>query len=61
MTIIFKKLTMEERAVWGTCPVCEAPEGVACGLLAGLEDGEEDGTHVARLVNAPAYGAEVQQ
>jgi hypothetical protein len=30
MTERFKDLNYEERATWGECPVCEAPDGAPC-------------------------------
>lgn len=46
--IELRKLTIEERAVWGTCPVCGNPHGKPCA--SGM-------THSARLVNAPQVAA----
>lgn len=56
MTVKFKKkLTYEERAVFGTCPICAAAEGEVCrpeaGILLDAELGP--GAHVARLLAAP--------
>jgi hypothetical protein len=42
--IIVKKLTYEERATWGVCPVCNASAGDQC---------KGGGPHIARLINAP--------
>ena len=46
--IELRKLTIEERAVWGVCPVCEKKQGEPCA--SGM-------THAARLVNAPRVAA----
>ncbi len=49
-------LTYEERAVWGLCPICKAPNGQACDKSAAesryLSRG---GAHLARLQWAPQY------
>ena len=54
------KLSFEERAVWGDCPVCAAKDGEKCnpnaGLLATLIVAGETiypGAHPARLDRAP--------
>jgi hypothetical protein len=59
MTLYVKKLTCEERAVFGKCPVCEALPGEPCCILASDPPRDEVGTgaHVARLVNAPTVAA----
>jgi len=44
--ITLRELTIEERATWGTCPVCKAEH---------LERCDCDGAHIARLVNAPQF------
>lgn len=46
--ITLRELTIEERATWGTCPVCKAEH---------LERCDCDGAHIARLVNAPQFVA----
>ena len=55
-----RELTYEERATWGTCPVCGAEDGQPCdghvGLAMGLNvNGEppKDGVHLGRLQRAP--------
>ncbi len=60
--IYIKALTIEERAVWGTCPVCGARQGRPCKLTAGIQispnnEFGEFGTHPARLYNAPKTAA----
>lgn len=44
-----REATYEERATWGECPVCHAPDGQWCS---------PEGTqrvHLGRLMNAPLY------
>jgi hypothetical protein len=60
--IELRKLTVEERAVWGLCPVCHSGHGKPC--MAMTADGkpsrllETKGAHLGRLVNAPKVAAE---
>lgn len=54
MTITIKKLTIEERKIWGKCPVCDSPHGKSCKPTSA---DIEPGVHVARLVNAPVIAA----
>lgn len=52
------ELTIEERAVHGTCPVCMAEHGRLCRVpIKTWEECEFSGTHIARLVNAPLIAA----
>ena len=60
--IYLKRLTTDERALFGTCPVCKAPDGEACTLS--MDDFEDYplgdlgfGAHAARLYNAPKTAA----
>ena len=60
-----RKLTYEERAVWGECPVCHAKHGEKCDFSVGIPlgvnvNGEhpKDGAHFGRLMNAPYYVSE---
>jgi hypothetical protein len=55
-----RDLTYEERATWGTCPVCGAADGVPCDGYVGIPLGRtatgeppKDGVHLGRLQNAP--------
>ena len=62
MSIYIKSLTIDERATWGTCPVCEAQHGEPCDMTAGIALGAPEelgnlGTHAARLWNAPKRAA----
>jgi hypothetical protein len=64
MTIYIKQLTYEERATWGTCPVCEAQHGKQCEAApADIDYFQFDGAfsgfgaHAARLYNAPHAAA----
>ena len=59
-------LTFDERAKWGACPVCHAPDGVACngeiGIPLGRTCGDrvaEGGAHLGRLLHAPLRIREV--
>lgn len=61
-----RKLTFDERATWGDCPVCKAPDGEPChpevGFPIGLNvKGErpKDGVHLGRLNAAPSRVREV--
>jgi hypothetical protein len=58
-----REATFEERATWGTCPICQAQPGEWCHADSGLQLGspagggrmqDGDGAHLARLQNAPA-------
>jgi hypothetical protein len=67
MPIYIKQLTYEERAVYGTCPVCGAKKRMPCDMMQGIplniqaysakpagpDEFSDVGTHVARLINAP--------
>ncbi len=61
--ITITDLTIEERALWGVCPVCGAEHGQLCVPL--TKDGKPSklfeygtgDTHIARLVNAPHTAA----
>jgi hypothetical protein len=60
--IYIKRITPDERAVFGTCPVCKATDGEQCTLsVQDLEtwpfDDAGTGAHVARLINAPQKAA----
>ena len=57
-----RETTYEERAIWGTCPVCKAASGEWCHAEIGAQlgvrvDGKRmqtgDGAHLARLQRAP--------
>ena len=57
-----RKLTYEERATWGKCPVCQAEDGEWCHAEIGPQLGIQvgggrmatgEGAHLARLQNAP--------
>lgn len=53
-----RELTFDERAVWGTCPVCKAGPGTRCdwsvGILAALYMHQNPrGAHLGRLQAAP--------
>lgn len=45
-------LTYDQRAVWGTCPVCRAKHGERCRLYDAL--GTHEWTHTSRIEQAPA-------
>lgn len=54
-------LTYDQRAVWGTCPVCRAQHGERCRADVGIALGVSsaggppvDGVHLGRLQAAPA-------
>jgi hypothetical protein len=49
--ITITDLTIEERHTWGKCPVCGVEHGQAC------KPDDINGTHIARLVNAPHTAA----
>jgi hypothetical protein len=54
--LYIKRLTYEERATWGTCPVCGATAGITCTSepnAAVCIEFESLGTHAARMINAP--------
>ena len=49
------ELTYEDRATFGTCPVCGVPHGskcLPCGMTLG-GDYPKDGVHLGRLQQAP--------
>ena len=53
-------LTYDERAAWGTCPVCRAEHGERCSSAFGIPLGQsaaggppENGVHLGRLQAAP--------
>lgn len=57
-----RELTYDERAKWGECSVCHAPDGEYCYAAVGLQLGiradgrrmqDGDGAHLGRLQNAP--------
>ena len=59
-----RETTYEERATWGTCPICGAEPGEWCepagtpslGIPVGGGRHEKgDGVHMARLTNAPRH------
>lgn len=72
MPYYLKHLTLEDRSVWGTCPVCYAEPGTNCRPACPSEGpcdicgspnhgpcllGEMTGAHIARLINAPMVAA----
>ena len=55
-----RKLTTNERFVWGDCPVCDATDGEPCNGHVGFSLGKTvngtnpaRGAHLGRLQNAP--------
>ena len=44
-------LTYDQRAIWGTCPVCRAPHGERCSPTDELE--AHRWTHGVRIQKAP--------
>lgn len=53
-----KTLTYNERATWGTCPVCKAQHGEPCDGAAGMfptTQKVEGAVHYGRLSNAPLH------
>jgi len=55
-----RKLTYEERATWGKCPVCQAGPGEWCNPQIGVAMGRtvygeppNQGAHMGRLQEAP--------
>ena len=61
-----RKLTVDERFVWGDCPVCDAKDGEPCNGHVGIPLGRNingdvpaSGAHLGRLQNAPFEVAEV--
>jgi hypothetical protein len=53
-----RQLTYDERAVWGTCPICGAEMGQPCdgsiGYYVGcLPNKSQGGAHMGRLQAAP--------
>jgi hypothetical protein len=62
MPIYIQQLTYEDRAVYGTCPVCSAQPGEPCDMSQGIPldvptELSDTGTHTARLINAPTQAA----
>jgi hypothetical protein len=62
MPIYIKQLTVEERAVYGICPVCGAKQDEPCDMSEGVPldvpaEFADVGTHTARLFNAPMRAA----
>lgn len=64
-----REATFDERATWGTCPVCGAPHGENCHPEVGVQLGrtvsgrplqQGEGAHLARLQKAPAKVAMVR-
>jgi hypothetical protein len=56
-----RETTLEERATWGTCPVCKAEHGQKCNPEVGIPLGRtvsgeppQDGAHLGRLNRAPS-------
>lgn len=63
-----RELTFDERARWGDCPVCKAPDGEPCCADVGMQLGvrvdgrrmrDGEGVHVGRLQKAPFRVREV--
>lgn len=63
-----RDLPFEDRARWGVCPVCKAPDGEYCHADVGMQLGvrvdgrrmkDGDGAHMARLQQAPRRVREV--
>jgi len=55
-TEIIHELSYEERATWGTCPICDAKHGEKCNGDFGIQLGSArpvDGVHLGRLIDAP--------
>lgn len=55
-----RETTYEERATWGTCPVCAAEHGMRCDSNVGIAlgrnvngDAPTEGAHLGRLQRAP--------
>ena len=55
-----KELNWDERATWGECPICHAPNGEYCYSEVGIPIGRnangqppERGVHLGRLQKAP--------
>lgn len=57
-----RETTYEERATWGTCPICKAEHGEYCHAEVGMQLGSPagggkmktgDGAHLARISKAP--------
>lgn len=64
-----RELSLQERFVWGECPICHAPDGEPCSADVGLQfgvrvDGQRmkdgDGAHMGRLQLAPFRVREVR-
>lgn len=63
-----RDLSFEERARWGECPICQAPDGWPCCADVGFQFGVKangdrmqagDGAHLGRLQRAPFRVREV--
>ena len=63
-----RETTVDERAVWGLCPVCRAEHGEPCNPDVGLQLGQPvgggrikagNGVHLSRIQNAPMRVREV--
>jgi hypothetical protein len=63
-----RNLSWEERIRYGTCPVCEAPDGEPCRADVGLQLGvrvdgrrmrDGEGVHLARIQKSPLRVKEV--
>lgn len=63
-----RELSFDERARWGTCPVCKAEHGQPCHADVGIQMGthvdgsrmrDGEGAHMGRLQNAPDRVKEV--
>lgn len=63
-----RELSFDERARWGECPVCKAPDTEPCRAEVGIQlgtklDGSQlktgEGAHLARLQRAPYRVREV--
>lgn len=57
---VIRELTYEDRATWGTCPVCAAHHGEYCNSSVGIPLGRnihgepaKEGAHLGRLQQAP--------
>lgn len=55
-----RELTFDERARWGKCPVCKAPDGELCNSSIGFAFGcnisggpPAQGAHLGRIQRAP--------
>lgn len=63
-----RELTLDDRARWGDCPVCQAKDGEYCHADVGVQMGQHvdgsrmkdgEGAHLARLQKAPSVVREV--